>query len=150
MQKTTQVFPQDNKLFDWRKTKDPWGPSLKWRPLPTPQDLCSHFILVPPQECEQTAFRSVNSQCTAIWDEQNCKLHGFPYAKLFCWTEWGVIILTQLFWTSAWRSDNDSRRRVAEVIRFLLLMNPISTFGLASCARTDVVHLYILGAYSKP
>ena len=48
------------------------------------------------------------------------------------------------------RSNHDSRRRVAEVIRFLLLVNPISTFGLASCARTGFVHMYILGAYSKP
>ena len=48
------------------------------------------------------------------------------------------------------RSNNDSRRRVAEVIRVLLLVNPTSTFGLASCARTDFVHMYILGAYSKP
>ena len=48
------------------------------------------------------------------------------------------------------RSNHDSRRRVAEVIRFLLLVNPISTFGLASCARTGFVHVYILEAYSKP
>ena len=48
------------------------------------------------------------------------------------------------------RSNHDSGRRVAEVIRFLLLVNPTSTFGLTSCARTGFVHMYILGAYSKP